>query len=185
MSRQSYWVDGLYQDSNGHYRFDGQIDADTFVTAAVHVGREETPDLLCDLHVNGSLDLAAHPGVVAEAWSDPEYPERSVEPDLWVKFFRTAGYTYDGQRATPPTEPITVYRGCTPDGRKGMAWTSDIEIARRFAHGQLRGRPLGHVYVFEAPPEAMLAFIHENGREESEYVIDNAYLRSAVRLFER
>jgi hypothetical protein len=66
-----------------------------------------------------------------------------------------------------------------------MAWTSDIEIARRFAHGQLRGRPLGHVYAFEAPPEAMLAFIHETGREESEYVIDSAFLDGPIRLEEQ
>ena len=66
-----------------------------------------------------------------------------------------------------------------------MAWTSDLALARRFAHGQLRGRPIGHVYAFDAPRDALLAYIHETGREESEYVIDNAFLEDAVRLEEQ
>jgi hypothetical protein len=183
--RQRWWVDGLYEDENGYYRFDGHIDAETFCAASVSVGRNNAPALLFDLYYGKSLDLAAHPSVVADAWSDPEYPERSVEPDVWVKFFRTAGYTHDGQPATPPTEPVTVYRGCTPEGREGMAWTSDLGVAQRFAHGQLRGRPVGHVYAFDAPPDALLAYIHETGRQESEHVIDNAFLRGAVRLVEQ
>jgi hypothetical protein len=184
--RRRYWPPGLYEDENG-YRFDGQIDAKTFSRATVSLGRKSAPALLFDLYYGKSLDLAAHPSVVADAWSSPEYPERCFEPDrwIWVKLFRTAGYTHDGQPATPPTEPITVYRGCTPEGRGGMAWTSDLAMARRFAHDRLRGRPVGQVYAFDAPPEALLAYIHETGRQESEYVIDNAFLEDAVRLHEQ
>ncbi len=175
----------LYEDQNGYYQFDGQIDAQTFSTASSRVGRNNAPALLVDLYCGGSLDLVAHPGVVARAWSLPEYPERCMEPVIWVELFRTAGYTHDGLPATPPTEPITVYRGCTPDGRAGMAWTSDLAMARRFAHDQLRRRPVGHVYAFDAPPIALLAYIHETGRQESEYVIDRAFLDDAVRLEEQ
>ncbi len=184
--RASWWVDGLYEDEKGYYRFDGQIDAETFSIAWVGLGRNKAPALLFDLYYGKSLDLAAHPSVVADAWSSPEYPERCVEPDIWAGLFRTAGYTHDGQPATPPTEPITVYRGCTPDGRAGISWTSDLAVARSFAHDQLRGRAVGYVYAFDAPPDALLlACIHETGRQESEYVIDNAFLEDAVRLEEQ
>lgn len=183
--RQSWWVDGLYEDKNGYYGFDGQIDAETFSAAKVSVGRNNGPALLFDLYYGRSLDLEAHPSVVADAWSASEYPERSMERCLWVKFFRSAGYTHDGQLVGPPTEPITVYRGCTPEGRKGMSWTSDLAIARRFAHGQLRGRPLGHVYALDITPDKLLGYIHETGRNESEYVIDmTLVLDGQIRLVE-
>src|SRR5258705_3184552 len=169
--RQSWWPDGLYEDENGYYRFDRQIDAETFIAASVSLGRNHAPALLFDLCFGGLLDLDEHPSVVADAWSSAEYPERSEEPYIWAELFRLAGYTHDGQPAVPPTEPLTVYRGCTPEGRKGMSWTSDLAIARRFAHGQLRGRALGHAYALDIAPDKLLAYIHETGRHGSEYVI--------------
>lgn len=185
--RQRWWVPGLDQDENGYFRFSGQIDSETFSLATARLGRNKAPALLFDLYYGGSLDLATHPGVVADAWSSAEHPERCFEPDgwIWVEFFRTAGYTHDGQPATPPADPIAVYRGCTPEGRTGMSWTSDLAMARRFAHDGMRRRAVGHVYAFDAPPEALLAYIQETGREESEYVIDSAFLDGAVRLHER
>jgi hypothetical protein len=178
-------VPGLYQDENGYFRFDGQIDSDTFGLATTCLGRNEAPALLFDLYYSGSLDLAAHPGVVADIWSSAEHPERGFEPvRIWVELFRTAGYTHDGQPATPPANPITVYRGCTPEGQRGMSWTSDLAMAQRFARDGIRGRAVGHVYAFDAPPEAVLAFIHQTGREESEYVVDPAFLIGAVRMHE-
>jgi hypothetical protein len=179
-------VPGLYQDENGYFCFGGQIDSDTFSLATACLGRNKAPALLFDLYYGGSLDLAAHPGLVADAWSSAEHPETGFEPArIWVELFRTAGYTHDGQPATPPTRRITVYRGCTPDGRLGMAWTSDLTMARRLAHDGMRGRAVGHVYAFDAAPKALLAYIHETGREESEYVIDPAFLKDAVRVHEQ
>jgi hypothetical protein len=178
-------LDGLYEDENGNYRFDGQIDAETFDSACLDVGRSDAPALLSDLYYGGSLDLAAHPGAVAFAWSIAEYPESSLEAYTWADLFRTADYTHDGHPAIPPTEPITVYRGCTPNGWEGMSWTSDLAVARSFAHGQLRGRAVGHVYALDARPGTVLAYIHEIGRKESEYVIDTQFvLEDAVRLVE-
>jgi len=183
--RQRWWVDGLYEDENGYYGFDGQVDAETFGAASAGVGRNHAPALLCDLYYGGSLNLEAHPSVVADAWSVAEHPERGMEACLWVKLFRSAGYTHDGLPAAPPTQPITVYRGCTPDGLKGMSWTSDLAVARTFAHGRLRGRALGRVYALDIAPDKLLAYIHETGRNESEYVIDmTLVLDGQVRLVE-
>jgi hypothetical protein len=47
--RERWWVDGLYEDENGYYRFDGQIDAETFSIASGDVGRNNAPALLFDL----------------------------------------------------------------------------------------------------------------------------------------
>ncbi|WP_131813448.1 hypothetical protein [Mycobacterium kubicae] len=185
--RQNYWIDGLYEDDRGYYRFDRPIDAETFSAAISTLGRNKGPALLLDLHYGRTLDLKAYPGVVAEAWSSAEYPERALIPrNIWVHLFRTAGYTHDGKPAIPPAETLTLYRGCTSPGRRRMAWTSDFEVARRFAHHQIRGRAHGHVYAIDAPPDTLLAFIHETGREENEYVIDSRFLKdAAVRLVEK
>jgi hypothetical protein len=175
--RHHDWVDGLFEDEHGFYYFDGKMDAKTFRDAVVGIGRDNAPTLLGQLHyLEDALDIDAHPGIVANAWSCAEYPERSVHPDTWVDLFNAVGYTHDGQPAKSPTGPITVYRGCTPERRGGMAWTSDLGVAQRFA----RNQPGGHVYAFDAPPRALLAYIHE----DSEYVIDNAFLKGAVRLIE-
>jgi hypothetical protein len=175
----SFWLDGLYQDDNDFFRFDGQIDAEMFLTASVGVGRNYAPALLFDLFHGGSLDVEHHPGVVAGAWSSAEFPEKCLEADLWLQLFNAAGYTHDGQHADRPTEPVTLYRGCGLGGQHGMAWTSDHDIARRFAHELIRGRTKGEVYTFMAPPAALLAYVGEqNGRGEREYVIDPDFLPS-------
>jgi hypothetical protein len=184
-SRQGRCVEGLYEDENGSYRFDGQMDLETFDFVCARLGRNNAPALLSDLYYSGSLDLVAHPSVVAVAWSICEHPEGSLEQDVWDELFRAAGYTNDGRPAATPTEPVTVYRGCAPDGWEGMSWTSDLAVARRFAHGRLRGRAAGHVYALDAKPGTVLAYIHEIGRRESEYVIDTScVLSEAVRLVE-
>lgn len=183
--RTCSWIDGLYEDENGKYRFDGQMDAEMFDAACARLGRNEAPALLSDLYDAGSLDLAGHPGMVAVAWSLAEHPEGSLEQFVWDELFRVAGYTYDGQPAEPPTDPVTVYRGCTPNGWEGMSWTADLAVAREFAGGRLRGRAAGHVYAMCATPDQLLAYVHEIARSESEYVIDTScVVREAVRLVE-
>lgn len=50
-----------------------------------------------------------------------------------------------------------------------MSWTDDLERAQWFADRDL-GKGAGRVYVCNAPPAALLAFI--SGRGEAEYVLD-------------
>jgi hypothetical protein len=175
--RNERWIPGLYRDKNDCYQFDGEMDADTFTTAAVHLNRNDMPTLLFDLFCNGALDVALHPGVVGTAWSKAEYPTRCLEPAIWVKLFAVAGYTHDFDPAPRPTEPVELYRGCTPAGRLGMSWTSDLPFARRFAYGGASEPSECCVYCFDSPPGAVLAFIRDApGRPENEYIIDPAYL---------
>lgn len=177
--REPFWPDGLYQDGDGYYCFDGEIDADTFTLSSCFVGRNNAPKLLFDLIGGQHLDIAAHPGVVAQTWSVAEFPERNMPPYIWVQMFTTAGYTHNRQPASLPTEPVTVYRGSVPKGRFGMSWTSDLELAQKFASGTMYGRTQGHVYMFHAPPAALLAFVGED-RGENEYVINPDYLSKAT-----
>lgn len=66
-----------------------------------------------------------------------------------------------------------LFRGCDPAARFGMSWTSDVEMARRFAVGDMRGRAAGQVYTATVEPQYLLAYLGEvNGRSESEWVVD-------------
>ncbi|GAS90489.1 hypothetical protein [Mycolicibacterium brisbanense] len=139
-------------------------------------GRNDGPALLFDLYFGRTLDLSRSDmaGVVADVWSDAEYPARAFDdPQIWTHLFVANGYSHDGEKADRPTESVVLYRGCTHEGRFGMSWTSDVEMARRFAYGGLRGRAQGQVYTAVVAPEHLLAYIGErSGRGESEYVVD-------------
>jgi hypothetical protein len=159
-------------DDNGYYHHDGPMDLDTFEDCAAAIGRNAGPALLFDLRYRGDLQLRNAPGVVASAWCAAEYPEGLIDPrELWVELFTEAGYTHDGYPAPRPPAPVELFRGCTEGRQDGMAWTSDLEVARRFATG-LRARQPGHVYTATVDPEFLLAFIHtQHGRGEAEYVV--------------
>jgi hypothetical protein len=183
---EAHWPDWLYRQYHP-YRSDVEIDAHMFDQAIAAVGRNHGPELLHNLYSSGKLDIGFHPGVVATAWSMAEFPE-SHELDWWDLFSR-AGYTHNGQPAPPaprPRHPVTLYRGCTPDRRFGMAWTGTVEIARWFAeHPRLNGT--GKVYVARVLPRAVLAYIGESECGEDEYVIDSSpvYLNDkTVRLLD-
>lgn len=75
-----------------------------------------------------------------------------------------------------------MYRGAPRELRDRMSWTADIEMAKQFAYGGIRGRQTGEVWVAEAHPEALLAYIGSDGRGESEYVVDPDGL-SGIRLW--
>ena len=97
--RESFWVDGLYRDEDGYFRYGGgKMDAETFATACMQVGRNDGPALLFDLHDGGALVVHLHPEVVADVWSMAEWPANNVPAGLWVDLFKKAGFTRDGNR---------------------------------------------------------------------------------------
>jgi hypothetical protein len=95
------------------------------VAHSIH-SRNEGPEILdeaaCRLTGEDLQDL------VAGVWSGAEFPESRLESERWVELFRCAQYPFDLARL-----PLTVYRGTAPYRRRGMSWTTDIVIARRFA----------------------------------------------------
>ena len=188
-TRRSWWPDGLYQDAGGYFRHRGpQLDLTNFRKYSAAVGRNSAPALLFDLvYIDESLDVARVPGAVADAWSSAESPERALESDTWTELFMRAGYTVDDRPAERPSEPVRVFRGCTADliydevhdcdvdPRFGMSWTTDVEMARRFASG-IRGRRPGNVYAAVVQPEHLLAYLGPEHRDESEFVVHPAGL---------
>lgn len=183
--REPHWPEWLTRHGI-YYRSDRELDAKTFTQACHALDRNERLALLWDLHHAGSLDIGRYPSVVADVWSMAEFPESHFDlPQTWRDLFEEAGYTHDGQPAPQPCQPVTVYRGCHHERRFGMSWTTDLDQARWFANREFR-KGAGQVYVFDAPPVSLLAFIHESNRGEAEYVIDPQYLSdTTVREYSR
>jgi len=68
-------------------------------------------------------------------------------------------------------ETVIIYRGASPDRRLGMAWTTDILVAKDFAIGHRNVAVEGGlVYRAEIPKSAILTVVVD--REESEIIID-------------
>lgn len=118
--RWPHWPDGLTEDTNGYYRFVGDLDRTAFDRCLSRVGRTNGPALLFDLWFGGlyrcsapfDLSQADMAGLVASVWSDSEYPERALGSGQWIEFFRINGYSHDGRAAERPTKPVALYRGC-------------------------------------------------------------------------
>jgi hypothetical protein len=67
-TREPFWLDGLYLDENGYsYGFDGEMDAETFSTAGMHVGRQ--PSGLARVHPRLPTLLAARWSWAVMNWS--------------------------------------------------------------------------------------------------------------------
>lgn len=81
---------------------------------------------------------AALPHVLPHAWmQDTDYPSTYADTDTYVDLFRRAGFVSDFKTAVEPTDDFLVYRGvphARPEGANAIAWTTEIERARYFAH---------------------------------------------------
>lgn len=155
-----------------HGRRHGPLSVNDLSAVCGTAGRVYAPRLTCELWDHGLLEPQAVTAGVPLAWCDCELPEMgsSVGRRRWLEMFAAAGFTVDGEPADRPHGTVALYRGATHARRRGMSWSSDLEVARRFAGGALRGRMPGQVYRLEAPWSAALAVI--NDRTEGEHVID-------------
>jgi hypothetical protein len=139
-------------------------------------GRNAGPHLLDFAWASQVISPDTVTRVTSHVWSGVEYPQDWVTRASWIDLFSTAGFTIDGHLAERPTEPVKLWRGCVPRLRRRMSWTSDLEMARKFAFGMLRGREEGAVYETAAPPYALFCINHIS-RKESEYVINTRGLK--------
>ena len=138
-------------------------------------GRNARPWLLSFARCSRVISDATITAVTADVWSAAEYPQDWLRQVDWLDLFTVAGFTIDGRPADRPTQPVTLWRGCVPRLRRNMSWTSDRELARKFASAGFRGRAQGALYQTTAPPEALLCINHAS-RQESEYVINTGGL---------
>src|SRR5215471_7264807 len=76
--------------------------------------------------------------LVGELWTDTEFPEQVR--DLWIELFYSA--RAQREHLMQPEElaryqalepVIELYRGAPPYRARGLAWTTNIEIAASFA----------------------------------------------------
>jgi len=177
------WQDGLFTnpDVTNLYFVNGFVDRTLYDRLARDVGIVHCSKLLRDLTAAGQLDLAdpSMSGIVAQAWTLGEPGSAScIGYSEWLKLFRLNGFTYLGQPAQRPSEPVTVYRGCRHEHRHGMSWSTAVGVAHRFAAEGMSSRPPGTVYAARVEPDYLLAFIEE-GHEEYEWVIDPSGLSDA------
>ncbi len=147
--------------------------ADDVETAGCRLGRNYYPALVCDLWGEGLLEPAVAAVVVPSAWSDVEFPNRTLDDDVWSLLFALAGYTVDGVPAERPEATMRLWRGALPGHRSGWSWTDDRSVAQWFAERVHNGGQ-GRVWTAEVEPPRMLARMGEGvGRPgESEYVVD-------------
>lgn len=62
------------------------------------------------------------------AWIAVDSPHTALPNDAWLSMFRAAGYTCNGEPATPPAT-VTLYRGAPPQWRDNWSWTTHAYAA--------------------------------------------------------
>jgi hypothetical protein len=126
---------------------------------ALDAFKSSAPDLLFSLWHKGRLAREDLRAVLLDVWRYTDHtaawPSRT-----WRSIFRTTGFLSDG--ASRPKRPITLYRGCTPKGRRGFSWTPYRWRAEKFANywvEQGYASTFGHVYKAKVRPRDVLAII--------------------------
>jgi len=137
-------------------------------------GRVYGPIVIYDLDRYKVIDPAAYAPLVPYAWTRAEWPGTSLDIRIWRRLWKKAGFTIDGQPAPHPDAPVKVYRAAWPKYKHFMSWTDSLEIAKRFLRVGYRVRQ--HLYQTTAQPENLLAYLHEEGRNESEWIVDTRKL---------
>jgi hypothetical protein len=133
-------------------------------------GRDHGPWLLHTAYTEHKITAEVLAGLIGGVWSMADRPDRELDRDEWRTLFDAAGFTVDGERKPRPSEPMVLFRGSVPQRRADWSWTYSIEVACRYADGNVTGRTPGKLWVCKVPPEAMLAINTE--RDEDEIVVD-------------
>ncbi len=157
--------------------------ANEFLRRIGYVGRQSGPSALLNVYLSDELrtnfsDFSRL--VLPTVWRRAEWPTVAVRPmHVWTGWFRSAGYLTDFEDPIPaPTCPLTIYRGATWPGRRGMSWTTDhdraVWFANRFSRfAGSRGFQIAYLFCTTVEPDAILAMFRG---DEAEVVIDPKYL---------
>jgi hypothetical protein len=113
--------------------------------------------------VNGGLELDPRElnGKLQTVWPLMHGPLFRHNTSTLLALFKRAGYVSDC--VAYPADHLIVYRGePVACGQPGISWTTDFQVARRYAQGY---STMGKVQVLQAtaPPMSVLArFKHED-----------------------
>ncbi|MFF7973837.1 hypothetical protein [Streptomyces sp. NPDC007905] len=147
------------------------------------LGSARAPGLLYECWTQRKISVRTLRTHLGSIWHVSDIPDYWLDHDQWRELFHAAGYTrvrygalaspglitYErGEKADPPTGPITVYRGAITERRDDWSWTASPAVAARWASGHLYNRPPGHVWTTTAPPDHVLCRIDR----WDQYVID-------------
>jgi hypothetical protein len=144
------------------------------IRLCTYAGRIYGSTILWTLSAHGCIDPKAYPRAVPFTWGIAEYPGLSLSKTQWLGLWENAGFTRDGVPAERPTEPVRLWRAAHPTYKRGFAWTDDIKVAKRFLDMRWHRSRL---YECVVPPDRLLAYIHNEGRGESEWIADVKALR--------
>lgn len=135
----------------------------------------DLPDYAIKTAIAGCYTPDGLRDIVADAWSLPEFPESNYSSQHWNVLFTLAGpfhSTPDGISALRVRSIPTLYRGAVHSRRKGMAWTTDLAVAKKFAE-RFSGPSFGtgHIWTLDSVPHSRV-LARFNCRGESEWVIN-------------
>lgn len=153
---------------------------DEFVTAhptwsrlTDRLGRNDLPGVL--MRNWFELEPAELAYAISMSWSAAEYPERLEVAKDWKAIMRHAGFIVDGALAERPSGPVRLWRGATPEGMRGMAWSTSRETAEWFRDRLISPFGLdGRLWTAEVTPTRLLMACSD--RDENELVINTTGL---------
>lgn len=99
-------------------------------------------------------------------------PEIVMKRHAWISLFRRIGYTFNGQPALAPMQPVTLWRGCHPDYLDNLTWTPYRDVAVVFAD-----RPGRNLYRAEVGPGRVLATLDVGQAHPPQCVVAMAGVR--------
>jgi hypothetical protein len=168
-ARESEHADALITSAINQFRGERSMDFSLIVRLTRLAGRIYGPRTLYALDRTACIDPSAYERLVPYVWSIAEFPGLSLNKRDWVNLWYKSGFTKDGCAAERPGVPITLWRAAHPRYKRGLAWTDDEQVARWFLQARYGNHRL---YQVTAPPERLLAYIHKEGRGESEWITD-------------
>jgi|GEM_PF-5561164 len=112
-------------------------------------------------------DLAQHVGAAWQWWG---MRDRCVDRAAWRTLFDLAGYREDDEPALHPVEPLTLWRGATPEHHANWSWTDVRDEAHMYTSGRYVQDEVGLIWRAVVEPGRLLAKI--NWGRYCEYVVD-------------
>jgi hypothetical protein len=120
----------------------------------------------------GCLAPSVADRAMARAWALDNCPEAVVPAEEWLAAFDVVGFTSDPEEPfEQPAAPAQLWRGATFERRAGLAWTSELDVAERFAEELQKAGLPGLVFTAHVEPDRVKARYNAHG-EENEWVID-------------
>lgn len=105
---------------------------------------------------------------VGAAWRGTA--DQCLDRGAWRELFDLAGYREDDEPALRPVEPLTLWRGATPEFHTNWSWTENRDAALVYASSWRVQREVGLVWRAVVEPGRLLAKI--NWSRLSEYIVD-------------